>query len=69
MATVDEYKLEGFAFFLAVVFVFFLPPAAVFIKRKDFDTSFWINVILCFLAWLPASLHAIYVLFFKKEDY
>lgn len=68
MSEVNEHELNGLALFLAVVFMFFLPPASVFIKRKAFDTSFWINVILCFLAWLPASLHAVYVLFFKEDN-
>lgn len=57
------------ALIFAIVFAFVLPPAAVFIKRRCFDTSFWINIILCLLAWLPATLHAFYVIFFKEDDY
>ena len=60
-------QLEGFALVFAVVFLFILPPVSVFIKREDFDTSFWINVILTFCGFVPAMLHAIYVLFFKED--
>lgn len=60
-------KLGNLAKLLAIIFAFVLPPVSVFIKRRDFDTSFWINVILCFLAWLPATLHAFYILLFKED--
>lgn len=61
--------IEGVALIFAIVFAFILPPVAVFIKRKCLDTSFWINVIFCLLAWMPAVLHAFYVIFFKEDDY
>ena len=57
------------ALIFAIVFAFILPPMAVVIKRKCIDTSFWINIILCLLAWVPAVLHAFYVIFFKEGDY
>ncbi|KAL9940342.1 hypothetical protein V8E36_001047 [Tilletia maclaganii] len=40
-------------YFLAI----FLPPASVFIKRGC-GADFWINILLCVLAWLPGLIHA-----------
>lgn len=63
-----NYKqLDGFALIFAIVFAFILPPVSVFIKRGEFDTSFWINVLLLFCGYALAPIHAFYVLFFKED--
>ncbi|KAK4189500.1 putative plasma membrane proteolipid 3 [Podospora australis] len=47
---------------LLVIMAIFLPPIAVFLKR-GLHVDFWINVLLCILAWFPGVLHALYVIF------
>ena len=44
-------------YFLAI----FVPPVSVLLKR-GFKADFWINVLLCILAWLPGVIHAWYVI-------
>ncbi|PWN36266.1 UPF0057-domain-containing protein [Meira miltonrushii] len=44
-------------YFLAI----FLPPVPVFIKTGC-SANFWINILLCFLAWLPGVIHAWYII-------
>ncbi|CDK27011.1 unnamed protein product [Kuraishia capsulata CBS 1993] len=40
----------------------FLPPVPVFIKRGFFSADFWINIALLFLGFLPALVHAWYII-------
>lgn len=40
----------------------FLPPLAVWLKTKSGKDTI-INVVLCFLFWIPAVLHALYLIF------
>jgi len=40
----------------------FLPPLAVWLKTKSGKDTI-INVILCFLFWIPAVLHSLYLIF------
>jgi len=43
-----------------IVLAIFLPPLAVFLK-KGAGTDLIINVVLCFLLWLPAIIHAAWI--------
>jgi len=63
----NDKNIEGFTLIVAIVFMFILPPVSVFIKREDFDRHFWINVVLCFLGWLPAMIHSLWIVFFKED--
>lgn len=38
----------------------FLPPLAVYLKTKSGKQTI-INIILCIFLWIPAILHALYV--------
>ncbi|KAL6770399.1 hypothetical protein ACKKBF_B03675 [Auxenochlorella protothecoides x Auxenochlorella symbiontica] len=51
-----------------VVAAIFVPPAAVLINRNAFDTHFFINLILTFLAWIPGVIHALWVVFKEPAD-
>ncbi|KZO94432.1 UPF0057-domain-containing protein [Calocera viscosa TUFC12733] len=44
-------------YFIAI----FLPPVAVFLKR-GFAMDFWINILLCCLAWIPGIIHAWWII-------
>jgi uncharacterized membrane protein YqaE (UPF0057 family) len=45
---------------LLIVLAILLPPLAVFLKEGA-NKSLIINVILCFLLWVPAIIHALIV--------
>jgi uncharacterized membrane protein YqaE (UPF0057 family) len=44
---------------LLVILSIFLPPLAVYLKTKNVTTTI-INVVLCFLFWIPAVIHALW---------
>ena len=46
--------------FIEVLIALFLPPLAVAL-RKGLGLQFLINVALCLLFWVPAIVHAVYV--------
>ena len=46
---------------LQVIAAIFIPPLAIYMKKGKIDNAFWINIVLCFLGWLPGELHALYV--------
>lgn len=45
---------------LLVILCFILPPLAVFLATKNV-TSTIINIILCFLFFIPGLIHALYL--------
>ena len=45
---------------VAIIVSILLPPLAVFLK-KGAGKDLVINILLCFLFWVPAVIHAIYV--------
>jgi uncharacterized membrane protein YqaE (UPF0057 family) len=44
-----------------IVLAILLPPLAVYLKTNSGKQTI-INVILCFLFWIPAVLHALYLI-------
>jgi uncharacterized membrane protein YqaE (UPF0057 family) len=50
---------------LLVILCIFIPFLAVFIKEKSITVNFWIDLLLCFLFYLPGIIFAFYVCFFK----
>ena len=47
---------------IKILIAIFLPPLAVFFE-VGFGLHFWLNIVLCFFFWIPAVLHALYVIF------
>ena len=45
---------------LLVILSFLLPPLAVYLKTSSVKTAL-LNVVLCFLFWIPAVIHALWV--------
>ena len=56
----DKNEVSLIAFILA----FFLPPLGVLIK-DGIKTSFFVNIILTLLGWIPGVIHALYVILRK----
>jgi uncharacterized membrane protein YqaE (UPF0057 family) len=52
---------EGSKDFVRVLLAYFLPPVGVFLQ-VGLGMHFWINLILCFLFWIPGILHAVWVI-------
>jgi uncharacterized membrane protein YqaE (UPF0057 family) len=52
---------EGGKDFWRVLIALVLPPLGV-MMQVGLGAHFWINVLLCFLFWFPAQLHAVYVI-------
>ncbi len=46
---------------LMIIIAIILPPVAVFLKEK-LSKNFIINIVLCFLFWIPGVIHALWVL-------
>lgn len=46
---------------LEIVLAILLPPVAVFL-RKGAGLDLIINIVLCFIFWLPAVIHAFWIL-------
>jgi len=45
---------------ILIILAFLLPPLAVYLKTKSAKDTI-INLILCFLFWIPGVLHALYL--------
>ncbi|KAI1704582.1 proteolipid membrane potential modulator domain-containing protein [Ditylenchus destructor] len=43
-----------------------LPPVAIFFHANDLNVHVLISIILCFLFWLPAVIHAFWYCFFNR---
>jgi uncharacterized membrane protein YqaE (UPF0057 family) len=48
---------------LLIVLCIFIPPLAVYLKEDKIATNFWIDLILCFLFWIPGVIFAFLVCF------
>ena len=46
--------------FLLVILSFLLPPLAVYLKTSSVKDTL-INVVLCLLFWIPAVIHALWL--------
>ena len=46
---------------ILIILAILLPPLAVYLKTKSAKDTI-INVILCFIFWIPAILHALYLI-------
>jgi len=44
-----------------IIAALILPPLGVFMKTRQINGTFWLNVILPFLGYVPGMLHALYV--------
>lgn len=49
---------------ILIILAILLPPLAVYLKTSNVKTTL-LNVVLCFLFWIPAVLHALYVVLKK----
>ena len=49
---------------LLIILAILLPPLAVYLKTNNIKTTL-LNVVLCFLFWIPAVIHALYVVLKK----
>ncbi len=45
---------------ILIILAILLPPLAVYLKTKSAKDTI-INLILCFLFWIPGVLHALYL--------
>ena len=45
---------------VAILISIFLPPLAVYLK-KGVDKDLIINIVLCFLFYIPAIIHALWI--------
>lgn len=45
---------------LSIILTLILPPLAVFLKH-GLTGTFWINLLLTLLGWLPGVIHGFYV--------
>ena len=46
---------------ILIILAILLPPLAVYLKTNSAKDTI-INIILCFLFWIPAVLHALYLI-------
>ncbi len=46
---------------LEIILAIFIPPLAVFLHEDSITTNFWIDLILCFLFWVPGIVFALLV--------
>ncbi len=46
---------------ILIILAILLPPLAVYLKTKSGKDTI-INLILCFLFWIPGVLHALYLI-------
>uniref|UniRef100_A0A0N4Z3K1 Plasma membrane proteolipid 3 n=1 Tax=Parastrongyloides trichosuri TaxID=131310 RepID=A0A0N4Z3K1_PARTI len=49
-----------------IILAILIPPLAVFIKGGC-SVHFWINILLCFLGYIPGLVHAIWYVFANKD--
>jgi len=50
---------------LQIILCFFIPPLAVYLKKGQIDSDFWINLVLTFLGGIPGLIHGLYVVLMK----
>ena len=60
----EEYLSIFLIILIAFILAFFLPPLGVLIK-DGIKTSFFVNIILTLLGWIPGVIHALYVILRK----
>ncbi|CAJ0594870.1 unnamed protein product [Cylicocyclus nassatus] len=53
---------------IEIVCILILPPVAVYWHTKQCGCPVCLNVVLCFLFWIPAMLHAAYVCFLQDQS-
>lgn len=53
---------------LLIIIAILLPPLAVFLLSKKFDTQVIISIVLTLLFWLPGVLHAVYLIVTQKKS-
>lgn len=60
--TVSDYRTRDTTMskLILILLAIFLPPLAVYLKTKS-GKDVIINIILCLIFWIPAVLHALYV--------
>jgi uncharacterized membrane protein YqaE (UPF0057 family) len=44
----------------------FLPPVAIFLKQNKVTKHFFINIVLCFLFFVPAIWHSVFIVINKE---
>jgi uncharacterized membrane protein YqaE (UPF0057 family) len=47
--------------FFQVIISLLIPPLAVYMKKGKIDGAFWLNLVLCFLGYIPGVIHALFV--------
>ena len=47
---------------ILIILAIILPPLAVYLKTNSAKDTI-INIILCFIFWIPGILHALYLIF------
>jgi len=45
---------------ILIILAILLPPLAIYLK-VGVNKHLWINIVLCFLFFIPAILHALYI--------
>ena len=58
--TFSRVRLSSMSKILLVILSFLLPPLAVYLKTSSAKTTL-LNVVLCFFFWIPAVIHALWV--------
>jgi len=61
---VQRVYLSPMSNLLLIILAILLPPLAVYLKTNNVKTTL-LNIVLCFLFWIPAVLHALYVILKK----
>jgi uncharacterized membrane protein YqaE (UPF0057 family) len=61
-------RRSGEAQLLLLVLSILLPPLAVFLAKNACGISVIINIILVLLGYIPAVIHALYVVFSTNND-
>uniref|UniRef100_A0A1I7XNV4 UPF0057-domain-containing protein n=1 Tax=Heterorhabditis bacteriophora TaxID=37862 RepID=A0A1I7XNV4_HETBA len=59
MATNNDQIIE-------IICCIFLPPLAIWWHTKDCGTPVLIDILLCFLFWIPAIIYAVWFCFFNE---
>ncbi len=53
---------------LLIIIAILLPPLAVFLLNKKFDTQVIISIVLTIFFWVPGLLYAIYLIVTQKKS-
>ena len=46
---------------LLIILALLIPPLAVYLKKNEVGKDLIINIVLCFFFWVPAIVHALWV--------